>query len=159
MIRTGSYEDAELLAGLIRSSYADVADRLGLTAENAPTHPSNCRTDWVERDLASGVSYYLLECEGAPAGCVALEIASDSLGYLERLAVAPSWRRRGLGRRLVEHAIEAAAREGLVTVSIGVIDEEVELISWYERLGFRRTATRCFAHLPFEVCFLECRVA
>jgi ribosomal protein S18 acetylase RimI-like enzyme len=105
------------------------------------------------------VTYFLLECNGVAKGCAALEMASDSLGYLERLAVAPARQGRGLGRRLVEHAIGAAAEAGLVALSIGVIGEEVDLISWYEKLGFRRTTTRHFAHLPFEVCFLERRVA
>ena len=85
MIREGRSEDAEVIAELIRSSNAEVADRLGLSPETAPTHPSNCQADWVRRDLARGLTYFLLECDGVAEGCVALEIASESLGYLERL--------------------------------------------------------------------------
>ena len=154
-IREATSEDVATLAQLIRSAYRDVADRFGLTPENAPTHASNCKADWIEADLTRGVSYFLLSSHNALCGCVALEFAADSVAYLERLAVAPGWRRCGLGTELLEHALSRAWSGGAREVSIGVIARHIELINWYGRRDFRFVETREFDHLPFVVAYLS----
>lgn len=154
-IRQATWEDADVLAGLIRDSFRDVAERFHLDRENAPTHPSNCQPDWIRSDLARGVSYYLLCRSGSPAGCVALELASPAVAYLERLGVHPEQRGRGFGAELVRHVLGRARAAGAGVVSVGVIAENTEIVSWYERLGFTQTETRRFPHLPFKVAYLE----
>ena len=155
-IRLADHEDAELVAGLVRSSFRDVAERFHLTPENAPTHPSNCQPDWIRSDLGRGVEYYLLYSQGSAAGCVALEFASPSVAYLERLGVPPEQRGRGFGAELVRHALRQARSAGVKVVSAGVIADHNELVAWYERLGFAQAGTRGFPHLPFKVSYLEC---
>ena len=154
-IRQATSEDAEVVARIIRSSFRDVAERFNLEPENAPTHPSNCQPDWIRSDLGRGVSYYLLSSYGSVAGCVALEFASSSVAYLERLGVPPEQRGRGFGAALLRHALLQARSAGVKVVSVGVIAEHTELISWYERLGFAQAGTRRFPHLPFTVSYLE----
>jgi ribosomal protein S18 acetylase RimI-like enzyme len=155
-IRDATGEDAEVVARVIRTSFRDVALRFGLTPENAPTHPSNCQFDWIQSELSRGVSYYLLCSHGLVAGCVALESASHSVAYLERLGVLPEQRGRGFGGELVRHCLRQARSAGATVVSVGVIAEHTELVSWYERLGFARAGTRRFPHLPFRVSYLDC---
>ena len=53
-IRKCTREDVGILAETIRGSFRDVAERFGLTEQNCPRHPSNCRTDWVEKDMDRG---------------------------------------------------------------------------------------------------------
>ena len=154
-IRRASAEDAEILACVIRRSFREVAERFHLRPENAPTHPSHCQPDWIRSDLGRGVSYYLLSSRGSVAGCVALEIASASLAYLERLAVLPEQRGRGFGAELVRHALGQARSAGAAVVSVGVIADAEELVAWYQRLGFAAAGTRRFPHLPFAVSYLE----
>ncbi len=113
-IRAGGQKDIGILTEIIRSSFRDVADRFGLTQENCPTHPSNCTVDWVQRDMDRRVTYFVLEDNGLASGCVALELADSELCYLERLAVRPPQRRRGLGRALVEYVLAEAKRCRLV---------------------------------------------
>ena len=155
IIRHANCEDAEVVAQIIRSSFRDVAERFDLTLENAPTHPSNCQSDWIRSELCRGVSYYLLCSHGLVAGCVALEFASSSVAYLERLGVPPEQRGRGFGAELVRHALRQARSAGATVVSVGVIAEHTELVSWYEHLGFAQVRTRRFPHLPFRVSYLE----
>lgn len=148
-------EDADVVASVIRTSFRDVALRFDLTPENAATHPSNCQSAWIRSDLCRGVSYYLLCSHGAVSGCVALEFVSPSVAYLERLGVPPEQRGRGFGAELVRHALWQARSAGADVVSVGVIAEHTELVSWYEHLGFARAGTRRFPHLPFRVSYLE----
>jgi N-acetylglutamate synthase-like GNAT family acetyltransferase len=154
-IRQATSEDAEVVARTIRSSVRDVAGRFYLEPENAPTHPSNCQPDWIRSDLDRGVSYFLLCSHGSVAGCVALEFASSSVAYLERLGVPPEQRGRGFGAALLRHALRQARAAGATVVSVGVIAEHTELVSWYEHLGFAQAGTRLFPHLPFTVSYLE----
>ncbi|MEN6360348.1 MAG: GNAT family N-acetyltransferase [Smithella sp.] len=153
-IRTCTEEDIGILAEIIRRSFQDAAERFGLTKENAPRHPSNCTDEWVQKDMARGVVYFVIENEGHDAGCVALEPANPGVCYLERLAVLPNQRRRGLGKALVNHVLSEAGLLGAGYVNIGIIAEQTELKSWYQGIGFTEGESREFPHLPFRVTFM-----
>jgi GNAT superfamily N-acetyltransferase len=154
-IRAAGRDEAQLLAGIIASSFAGVARRFGLTAQNCPKHPSNCTPQWVRGDFERGVVYFLLEADETPVACAALERADARRVYLERLAVLPQMRRRGLGRALVEHVAAQASGLGAQSLGIGIIAAQDELRCWYLKLAFRQGQTKSFAHLPFEVLFME----
>ena len=151
-------DDTLLLSEIIRNSYGTVAERFNLTPDNCPKHPSNCTDEWVAGDFTRGVIYYLLAERGVPAACAAMEIADESTCYLERLAVLPDFRGRGMGRALVNHVFDQTSKSGRHTLSIGIIAGQHDLKSWYQNLGFTQTGTRQFDHLPFEVMFMECRL-
>ena len=148
-------DQADLLATIIRQAFQGVAERMGLTPENAPTHPSNCTAEWVRSDLAKGLCYFLLEIDHVPSGCVALELAIEpDVCYLERLALLPAFQGKGYGKALALHALEKARRHGCSLVSIGIIAEDARLKAWYGRLGFIEHKTLRLRHLPFEVMFM-----
>ncbi|MBN2396853.1 MAG: GNAT family N-acetyltransferase [Deltaproteobacteria bacterium] len=157
-IRTGRPEDIDILTEVIRVSFRDVAGRFGLTSDNCPKHPSNCTVEWVRRDMDRGVVYCILDEENGAAGCVALERAEGGEWYLERLAVLPDRRRRGLGRALVEHVLAQAQRSGAVRVGIGIIAGDTDLKRWYREIGFVEGETKVFAHLPFRVTFMSYQI-
>lgn len=154
-IRQAGIGDIPLLTGIIRRSFQDVAGRFGLTPENCPKHPSNCSTDWIERDLSRGVEYFILELDGKPAGCAAMEYVPGAC-YLERLAVLPEERRHGFGLALVRHIQTKARTLGAETVGIGIIAAQTDLKDWYEKIGFIPGDTKNFPHLPFRVLFMSC---
>jgi len=147
--------DAQVLAETTRKSFQDVADRFGLTRENAPRHPSNCTADWIREYMERGITYFAIENNNHVVGCVALEQANSQVCYLERLAVLPNQRRRGFGKALVEHALSEAKLLGVNYVSIGIIAEQTELKDWYKRLGFVEGESKEFPHLPFRVTFMS----
>jgi ribosomal protein S18 acetylase RimI-like enzyme len=157
-IRRARLKDATMLAGVIRAAFRDVAERFGLTPENCPRHPSNCTVGWVERSAEAGARHFLAEEDGQPCGSVAVKPAGRGVYYMERLAVLPAFRRKGIGRALVRRALEEARRLGAHAVRIGIIAEHTEVRAWYERQGFVLTGTRTFRHLPFTVAFMEQRV-
>jgi N-acetylglutamate synthase-like GNAT family acetyltransferase len=157
-IREANSADISLLSRLVRLSYRDVADRFTLTPANCPKHPSNCTDEWIENDFGRGISYFILEQRGIPAGCVAIERAETDLCYLERLAVLPRERKKGLGSQLVEHAFHTARGRGSKKISIGIIAAQTELKQWYRKFGFAEGETKEFSHLPFRVTFMTCEL-
>ncbi|MFC3455978.1 GNAT family N-acetyltransferase [Amycolatopsis speibonae] len=71
-------------------------------------------------------------------GPVAYLIAEvvDGHGHIEQVSVRPDHARRGLGRRLIEHAAEWAAREGLAGLTLTTYAEVPWNAPYYARLGF-----------------------
>src|SRR3954447_10298154 len=63
-------------------------------------------------------------------------------GVLDELVVDPTWRRRGIGRRLA-HAVEQWAREsGAPWIELNVYDFNTEARRFYEALGYLPLSTK-----------------
>jgi GNAT superfamily N-acetyltransferase len=148
-------KDIEILVETIRKSFRSVAEHFGLTQENAPLHPSNCTENWIKADMNRGVTYFVMENENQIAGCVACEVASPDVLYLERLAVLPEHRQRGLGKALVNHVLSKARELGVSCVNIGIIAEHTELKNWYRKIGFIEEENKKFLNLPFNITFMS----
>jgi N-acetylglutamate synthase-like GNAT family acetyltransferase len=157
-IREANEGDVDTLATLLRESFRDVAERFELTVENCPKNLAFCTDQRILADIERGLMYFILERDGEPCGCVALEKANPDVCYLERLAVLPEHRGKGCGKMLVEHIFDEAAGNGSQRVEIGIIAEDTELRRWYGKFGFVLKSTKTFDHLPFVVAFMSARV-
>lgn len=62
--------------------------------------------------------------------------------HLNNFAVHPSWRRRGVGRALLAHVLDEAARLGAPKATLEVRASNAPAIAMYEAGGFRRAAVR-----------------
>ena len=153
-IRQAGTADVSTISAVIRKSFRDVALRFGLTLENCPTHPSHCTSQWIHNALDKGIRFFLVEDNSSPRGCVAAEDAGDRIMYLERLAVLPAYRHRGIGRQLAEHVFQVANAGGFRRIEIAIIAGHWELEAWYAQLGFAYLRTATFNHLPFDVTFM-----
>ena len=58
------------------------------------------------------------------------------------------------GRKLAEHILTKAASEGVSKVGVGIIAEQKDLKTWYDKIGFTEGETKKFEHLPFHVTFM-----
>jgi ribosomal protein S18 acetylase RimI-like enzyme len=154
IIRKGAKADISILVNILRKSFAGVADRFNLTVQNCPKNLAFCTEQRIRDDFERGLQYHILENNGQPCGCVALERAGPEVCYLERLAVLPEYRRRGLGRALVDHVFDQAIQIGARRVEIGIISQQTELRDWYKKIGFVEKGTKNFDHLPFIVAFM-----
>lgn len=141
---------------IIRESFQTVAEEFHLTAENAPSHPSNTTPDIFRQAIAKGLRVFGLYHDGSPVGCIGVEKAADgAVWYIERLAVIPPFRHRGFGAELLDFACRLVRKLGGEKASIGIINEHTVLKNWYLDFGFREISVRRYDHLPFAVCFME----
>lgn len=57
-------------------------------------------------------------------------------GFIYHTAVLPSYRNRGIGRRLTEHAMDALEREGINKVALVVFSRNENGNGFWEAMGF-----------------------
>ncbi|ASU35635.1 GNAT family N-acetyltransferase [Mucilaginibacter xinganensis] len=79
-------------------------------------------------------------------GCVYLEVRGDKL-YVGMFSVSPLLQGKGIGRDLLLAAEAYAKQVNCHTLTMTVISIRHELISWYERRGYKATGEV----LPFHV--------
>lgn len=144
---------------VIGESNRTVARELNLTKENAPTNPAFITYEALPESMTKGLAMYGFYEDKRLIGCVGIEDPQkDDTFYIERLAVLPQHRHKGIGRRLLDFAFEKIKSNNGKTVSIGIIDENTVLKEWYKKYGFEETGTKKFDHLPFTVCFLQKKI-
>jgi N-acetylglutamate synthase-like GNAT family acetyltransferase len=153
-IQQAGFSDADILAFIISQANKEIADQYGLTLKNSPKHPSFYTKDRVLSDMERGEVYFLCQKGGANIGCVAFEQPQPGSSYLNRLAVLPEYRHKGVGEKLVKHVLEHSISKNIKTVSIGIIAKHTVLKNWYLKFGFIEGETKMFDHLPFEVTFM-----
>ena len=93
------------------------------------------------RDLLASAETAVLLGGAGPGGLAVLRfrpaIWADALEcYLAELYVVPERRRQGLGRALMEAAIELARAEGATHMDLGTGEDDVAARALYESLGF-----------------------
>ncbi len=104
-------ENAEELAELYARAWMDCDPLLDpLLVDDERASRDDLRT-W----LAGGFEVYRVEHDGRLAGAVRCSFPTSAC-HLDRLAVDPACRRRGLGRALVEHVIGRARRAGVARI-------------------------------------------
>ncbi|MGH7856457.1 MAG: ribosomal protein S18-alanine N-acetyltransferase [Candidatus Binatia bacterium] len=62
--------------------------------------------------------------------------------HILNVAVHPEWRRRSIGRRLVEHVIAEARQAKAERATLEVRQHNLPALALYERLGFREVGLR-----------------
>ena len=172
-LRLATRDDAPLLAALVRDAFRPVAEEFGFTPENWPRHASFTPPERILELMDDGHRYVILECGGAPCGCIAYRyVASDPSAppdarprvagrpveaatlHLRHLGVVPAWRGRGLGRALLEHAVAEGRRLGARQVTLGIAAVDLSLQHWYERRGFTLTETLPYDGMPCQVTWM-----
>jgi GNAT superfamily N-acetyltransferase len=78
----------------------------------------------------------LARLDGAPVGVVMLKPYAEGVCELNRMYVARAARGRGVGRRLCESLIARARDLGYRAVRLDALNEQVEALPLYRKLGF-----------------------
>lgn len=143
-------KDIEALDALVNSAYRGEHSKKGWTTEADLL--GGLRTDPATlRDMLRESDARILKYTGEHnrlEGCVYLKQKTDKL-YLGMLTVSPELQAKGIGRKLLAAAEQEAVALGCTAITMTVISVRQELISWYERNGYRKTgATEPFPTDP-----------
>ncbi len=131
-IRRAGATDAEAIGRLLHDFNTEFGD---------PTPGPGFLAERARHLLAGGDTAFLVAGEG-PDGLAVLRFrpaiwSGASECYLAELYVAPNQRGNGLGRALLEAAIELARREGADHIDLATGEEDTAARRLYESLGFR----------------------
>ena len=85
---------------------------------------------------ADGGALLLATFHDEPAGTIALRRLDRTAGELKRLYLRPKYRGHGLGRRLLEAAMERAAAMGYESLYADTLPSMLDALSLYQRAGF-----------------------
>lgn len=103
----------------------------------------------AERLLAKFAGYpdytlFVAEVGGTVVGTYALLIM-DNLGHggapsgvVEDVAVLPEWQGRGIGRAMMQHAMDRCAARGCYKLTLSSNARRADAHAFYDRLGFER---------------------
>lgn len=130
-VRRAETRDARTIATLLHDFNREFDD---------PTPPVDDLAERISHLLDGGDTVVLLAGDG-PDGVAVLRFrdavwSSGLECYLAELYVTPGRRGRGLGRALMEAAIDDARERGADTMDIGVDEPDVAARRLYESLGF-----------------------
>jgi putative acetyltransferase len=87
--------------------------------------------------LRKGGRVFMADVDGETVGCVALIPMGDGVYELSKMAVSPSMRGRGIGRRVLECAIAQARALGAKSLFLGSNSVLQNAVHLYESVGFR----------------------
>lgn len=98
-----------------------------------------------------GSRFFFALCDGEPVGYLKLNVGdaqteyrSEGMMEIERIYVLSSHQGSGIGKRLMEFALEEAVRGGHPAVWLGVWEHNPKAIAFYTRMGFTRIGRHIF---------------
>ena len=92
--------------------------------------------DPEEHILRYGGEIFMARMHGIPVGCCALILKAANLMELAKMAVAREYQGRGIGRKLLHHAIDRARTRGISAIVLGSNTRLKEALHLYETSGF-----------------------
>lgn len=122
---------------------SDVAMELiaELEAHLDPLYPAESRHGYsVEKLLSEGVTFFVLRCDGQPAGCGGIQLFGSEYGEIKRMYVRPAFRGLGMGKLMLERLEEYARSQGVYCLRLETGVHQREAIGLYERMGFEEIA-------------------
>ncbi len=104
--------------------------------------PSPWSKELFEEELKrTQANYFVIEEDGILAGYIGYWEAPEE-AHIITLAISPSFRNRGLGKRMMDHFLAYAAQKGARLATLEVRDSNGAGRRLYEKCGFRMVAIR-----------------
>jgi ribosomal protein S18 acetylase RimI-like enzyme len=132
-VRRAEPSDAVVIGRLLHDFNAEFRE---------PTPPPETIAERM-RELLPGGEPAVLLAEPGPSGLAVLRFRAGIYDgapecYLAELYVVPEQRGRGIGRSLMESALDLARAEGAAYMDLGTSEADVAARGLYESLGFSR---------------------
>ncbi|WP_029904568.1 GNAT family N-acetyltransferase [Prevotella sp. 10(H)] len=151
-------DDFSIYTKLLNDSFLTVATEFDLTKENSPTNNAFITEEQLRFQLTEKErQFFYFEENNTIIGFIAIEKSSRNgqLFYIEKVAVHPEFRKKGIGKQLMDFATHKITDLGGEEISIGLIDSNTKLKNWYKEQGFMEVEVKSYEHLPFRVCMMN----
>lgn len=143
-IRGTSTKDIEHLRQLGRDTFVETFARSNTEADMKKYLDENFRPEKVSEELSNPDSHFFIAWEGnTPIGYLKLntgkaqtELQDDSAIEIERIYVLSAYHGKKVGQLLYEKALEVALDENKSFIWLGVWENNLRAIRFYEKNGF-----------------------
>jgi GNAT superfamily N-acetyltransferase len=162
-IRRGGADDAPRLLALFDDAVAWLVarDQTGQWGSE-PFSADPVRVARAREWAAGGGLWFAFDGEDPPAGAIVLGAAHDYVPppdrpelYVQVLLTAAAWRGRGVGARLIDHAIALGRERGAEQLRVDCWDGVPALPDQYRRLGFARAGSFTVGDWPGAILVRE----
>ena len=142
IVRMASEEDIPRILEL----YRELAITTSQVELGCSPSLDDCRRSFNEIRAAPGHELLVVECEGTVVGTMVLLIVPDlshgasPWALVENMVIDPGYRRRGLGRLLMEHAIARAKEAGCYKLVLSSNKKRRDAHRFYRSLGLQHSA-------------------
>jgi GNAT superfamily N-acetyltransferase len=157
VIRALNYDDWQDIRDVRLRSLVDAPDAFTSTSSRESAYDE---TKW--RDLAVTGRWFVADDDGLVGVAVGVDGWSGDPKRRELVGmwVAPSNRRRGIARQLLDQVKTWAASEGATTLSLGVREGNEQALSAYLRMGMRQSGETMpeVGHPTNVIVIMECDI-
>lgn len=143
VIRAATEEDAERLATVYRSAYAE-SSRLGFPLKAESVTEATVRA-WIEDDRL-----FAAESDGIIVGAVRLDLSGAECATLSRLGVHEEWKGSGIGSALLTHAEEWTRTRGMDRIELTTPESHPCLPEFYRSRGYEYTADKPLDYREYD---------
>jgi ribosomal protein S18 acetylase RimI-like enzyme len=133
-IRPATAGDADSITQLINLAYA---------VEAFFVEGPRIDREEVTGKIRAGHFFAAVSDSAELVGCISYQELDDR-AYFGLLAVAPTARGLGLGRRMIEFVEQRARDAGLTCMTLRTVDLRTELPPWYQRQGYQQVGEERF---------------
>jgi ribosomal protein S18 acetylase RimI-like enzyme len=138
-------KDIEAIVDLVNSAYRGEGAKKGWTTESDLLGGQRIDPESITANLTKDNSVILIaqdeDMDDKIVGCVHLEKRINKC-YLGMLTVDPGLQKKGIGKMLMQESEAFAHFWDCTHIYMTVISVRTELISWYEKLGFKNTGEK-----------------
>ena len=136
---------------LVRPATAEDETAILELLDEDPPAPSQAAGDSIEDllrfqecYLAEGDDggFWVAELDGTLIGTVGVRVTDPHSAEIRRLRVRAPFRRRGIGARLLQQAVDHCQERGLLKISLDVLVDRKPAIELFEKKGFRLNRER-----------------
>lgn len=148
---------SDLVCAIIRESFKEQAERLGINNDEYPNFVAFDTPEKVRERMRKGDRTVIAYVGGEPVGTVSCNAfhGQAGRGCIRRLAVLPRHRGKNYGQALMEHAEKYLAANGVSSIELAIVARFHGLERYYLKMGYVSLERKSFPSLPFEVLYME----
>lgn len=135
-LRKATIQDIPELNTLVNMAYRGEISKVGWTTEAHLIEGTRTEPSALKEMMDVG-HFELAFDDQEMIGCVYVKKEAADVLYIGMLTVKPNAQSRGLGKQLMKRAEDLGREWGMKSTRMTVISERPELISYYERMGFK----------------------
>ena len=133
--------DCQVLTEIQHKSFITVAEEFGYTIENAPYHSAFIKKEKIEKQMMDGGKFFVFKIGDEFIGSVGYILENGNY-VIERLAVIPEYRHKGIGKELMDFIENKVKSKNAKSIRLAMIDNNLVLKEWYYKLGYNVIETK-----------------